>query len=142
MSKCTGLLSGIRRHLSPEGRCILNTFNTLGSREELVTRWSTPDESLDWETRTEGGRIACYARRLGIDSSPLVLHPELVYRVYRGDDLVEETFHRFVMRCYYPDELVARIRAEGFRVTATFGGYAGEEYGSGTELLVEFEAET
>jgi hypothetical protein len=53
---------------------------------------------------------------------------------------MEEVRHRFVMRCYYPDELVDRIRQEGFRITATFGGYAGEAYGApGTDQVVEFE---
>jgi SAM-dependent methyltransferase len=139
-SQVHGLFSGIRRHLRPGGRCILNTFNLLLSREELVTRWSSPDESLDWETAIEGGRVACFARRLGLQTDPLVLHPELVYRVYRGEELVDEISQRFVMRCYYPDELVARIREEGFNVTAMFGGYDGEAYGRGTELVVEFEA--
>jgi ubiquinone/menaquinone biosynthesis C-methylase UbiE len=136
-----GLFSVIRRHLRPRGRCILNTFNVVRSREELVTRWSTPAEDLDWEVPTEGGRVACYARRLGIQIDPLVLHPENVYRVYRGDEMVEEIVQRFVMRCYYADELLARIRDEGFHITAMFGGYEGEPYGSGAELVAEFQAE-
>jgi SAM-dependent methyltransferase len=141
-SQVQGLFSGIRRHLRPGGRCILNTFGLQRSREELIARWSIPEESVDWEVPIDGGRVACYARRLGIDLNPLVLHPELIYRVYRGDELIEEVRHRFVMRCYYPDELVDRIRGEGFRVTATFGGYDGEPYGApGTDQVVEFEAE-
>jgi SAM-dependent methyltransferase len=140
-SQVQGLFSGIRRHLRPGGRCILNTFGLQQSRAELIARWSTPEESLDWEVPIDGGRVACYARRLGIDVNPLVLHPELVYRVYRGDELIEEVRHRFAMRCYYPDELVDRIRGEGFRVTATFGGYDGQAYGTaGTDQVVEFEA--
>jgi SAM-dependent methyltransferase len=134
-----GLFSNIRRHLSPGGRCILNTFNLQRSPEELHTRWSTPQESLDWEVPIDGGRIVCIGRRSGIQMNPLVLHPELIYRVYRGDELLEESTYRFVMRCYYPDELVARIRDEGFHVTAMSGGYAGEAYGDGTELVVEFQ---
>jgi len=141
-SQVQGLFSGIRRHLRPGGRCILNTFGLQWSREELRARWSTPEESLDWEVPIDGGRVACYVRRLGIDLSPLVLHPELIYRVYRGDELIEEVRHRFVMRCYYPDELIDRIRSEGFRVMATFGGYDGEPYGApGTDQVVEFEVE-
>jgi hypothetical protein len=70
-----------------------------------------------------------------------VLRPELVYRSFQGDDLVEEAVLQIVMRCYYPDELLTRIRGERFRVMATFGGYAGEAYGQGNELVVEFAAE-
>jgi hypothetical protein len=72
--------------------------------------------------------------------NPLVLHPELVYRVYEGDDLIEEVTHRIVMRCYYPEELLDLIRTEGFRITATFGGYEGAPYGTpGTDQVVEFQ---
>ena len=137
-----GLFAGIRRHLRPEGRSILNTFGLQMSPEALLERWSSSEETLDWEVPIEGGRVACYARRLGIGLNPLVLRPELIYRVYRGDQLVEEVRHRFIMRCYYPDELIDRIRREGFRVTGTFGGYNGEPYGApGTDQVVEFEAE-
>ena len=135
-----GLFAGIRRHLRVGGRCILNTFGLQQSREDLLARWSSSVETLDWEVPVEGGKVACYARRLGIDMDPLVLHPELVYRVYQDDELVEEVSHRFAMRCYYPEELIERIRGEGFRVTAAFGGYNGESYGApGTEQVVEFE---
>jgi SAM-dependent methyltransferase len=136
-----GLFSNIRRHLRPGGRCILNTFNPQRSPEELLSRWSIPQEELDWEVQIDGGRVACFARRLGIQMNPLVLYPELIYRVYRGDEVLEEAACRFVMRCYYPDELLARIHEEGFHVTAMSGGYAGEAYGDGTELVVEFQAE-
>lgn len=141
-SQVDGLFAGIRRHLRPGGRCILNTFGLQMSRAELMARWSTPEETLDWEAPIDGGRVACYVRRLGIDANALVLHPELIYRVYRGDELIEEVRHRFVMRCYYPDELLDRIRGEGFRVTAVFGGYDGAAYGTpGTDQVVEFESE-
>lgn len=135
-----GLFSNIRRHLRPGGRCILNTFDPR-SPEELHSRWSAQQESLDWDVPIDGGRVTCVARRLGIQMNPLVLHPELIYRVYRGEELVEEAGYRFVMRCYYPDELLTRVRDEGFRVTAMSGGYAGEAYGDGTELVVEFQVE-
>jgi SAM-dependent methyltransferase len=137
-----GLFSGIRRHLRPGGRCILNTFGLQRTREELIARWSTPEESLDWEVEVEDGKVACYARRLGISIHPLVLRPELAYRVYRRGEMIEEVLHRFLMRCYYPDELVDMIQREGFRVTATYGGYDGAPYGTpGTDQVVEFEAE-
>ena len=141
-SQVRGLFSGIRRHLRPDGRCILNTFGLQVSREDLRARWTIPEESLDWETPIDGGKVACYIRRLGIDMNPLVLHPELVYRVYEGGDLIEEVTHRFVMRCYYPEELLDLIRTEGFRITATFGGYEGAPYGTpGTDQVVEFSCD-
>jgi hypothetical protein len=43
------------------------------------------------------------------------------------------------MRCYYPDEFTALITKHGFRVIERWGGYAGEPYGEGMELIVRFE---
>ena len=135
-----GLFAGIRKHLRADGRCILNTFHLNGTREEIIERWSNPEEYVEWEVPTEDGRIACVASRSGVQLEPLVLRPVLRHRRYRGDTLVEESLLRFVMRCYTPDQLVALVEAEGFRITDTFGGYAGEVYGQGTELVVEFDA--
>lgn len=52
--------------------------------------------------------------------------------------MLDEATLRIAMRCYYPDELVARIEAAGFQVTGRWGGYAGEVYGEGPELVVAF----
>jgi hypothetical protein len=41
------------------------------------------------------------------------------------------------MRCHYPDEFEALIRDHGFTVTNRWGGYRGETYGDGPELVVE-----
>jgi len=41
------------------------------------------------------------------------------------------------MRCWYPDDLLGRVAAEGFAITGAWGGYAGEPYGKGPELVVE-----
>jgi hypothetical protein len=42
------------------------------------------------------------------------------------------------MRCYYPDEFVQLIANQGFRVLQKWGGYNGESYGQGSELIVQF----
>jgi hypothetical protein len=42
------------------------------------------------------------------------------------------------MRCYYPDDLLNLIANEGFRVVSKWGGYAGEPYREGPELIVEY----
>lgn len=52
-----GLFTGIRRHLRPGGRCILNVFQPRGNPEALIARWSQPEESVDWEiTQTNFSR--------------------------------------------------------------------------------------
>ena len=42
------------------------------------------------------------------------------------------------MRCYYPDEFIQLIDGYGFQVIGKWGGYAGEPYGEGGELVVAF----
>ena len=42
------------------------------------------------------------------------------------------------MRCFYPDEFLDLIRSAGFTIAGSWGGYTGEPYGEGKELVVEF----
>ncbi len=70
----------------------------------------------------------------------LVLYPELVYRRYRGATLVDEAILGIAMRCYYPDELEQLILRHGFEIIRRWGGYAGERYGAGPELVLQFHA--
>ena len=42
------------------------------------------------------------------------------------------------MRCYYPDEFEQLITGHGFEIVHRWGGYAGEIYGEGPELVIEF----
>jgi SAM-dependent methyltransferase len=140
-SQVSGLFAGIREHLRPGGRCILNTFRIGRSLEDLIARWSSKQEEIDWEVARGNERFVCHACRAGIQLDPLVLRPVHTYRHYSGGTLVDEASLTFVMRCYDPDEFLALIRREGFRITETFGGYDGETFGEGNELVVEFEAE-
>jgi len=39
---------------------------------------------------------------------------------------------------FYPDEFLDLIRSAGFTIAESWGGYAGEPYGQGKELVVEF----
>ena len=64
--------------------------------------------------------------------------------VERGDitdfDL-RRTFYLF-MRCYYPEDFDKIIREHGFTIVNRWGGYAGEVYGKGSELVVQFKEGT
>jgi hypothetical protein len=73
-----------------------------------------------------------------MDREKLVLYPELVYRRYEEDKLVDEAVLRILLRCYYPEELLSLIAGQGFHIVNKWGGYAGEPYGEGPELIVEF----
>ena len=73
-----------------------------------------------------------------MDPERMVLYPELIYRSYRGNDLVEEAVLKIVMRCYYPEEFEELILKHGFKILNRWGGYSGEPYGEGSELVLEF----
>ncbi|HLJ54483.1 MAG TPA: hypothetical protein VKT77_05540, partial [Chthonomonadaceae bacterium] len=69
-----------------------------------------------------------------------VVYPEIVYRRYGKDGArVHEAELKIAMRFWYPDQLDALVTAHGYRVTSRWGGYAGEPWGDGNELVIEFE---
>ena len=133
-----GFFETVRTHLSPRGTCILNVFNPNRDPAALREEWVNPEEYPSWETQLEGGRVTCHGRNVRMDPGNMVLYPELIYRRYRGEELAEEVVLKVVMRCYYPEEFEGVIRNHGFRILNRWGGYSGELYGEGPELVIEF----
>jgi SAM-dependent methyltransferase len=133
-----GLFNCIRKHLAPSGMCILNVFRPFREPEEMRKLWAAPEERISWEIPVEGGRLVCYDRKAGIDAKKLILYPELIYRRYEGETLVEESLLKIVMRCYYPDTFERLITEHGFFIHNRWGGYEGEIYGQGPELVIQF----
>ncbi len=133
-----GLFRCIHKHLTPEGRCILNVFHPNRPREELLRTWVTDEEQFAWEVERGGERMTCHDARRRLVEDPLVLYPELIYRRWRADEMVDEVVLPIPMRVFYPDEFLDMIRSAGFPITGKWGGYAGEPYGQGNELVVEF----
>jgi SAM-dependent methyltransferase len=133
-----GLFRCIRKHLSQGGTCILNVFRPFFEPEDLKQQWVTKDENLSWEVTVEGGRLACYDRRVKMDAEKLILYPELIYRRYEGETLVDESVLKILMRCYYPDTFEKLIVKHGFAILNHWGGYEGEIYGQGPELVTQF----
>jgi len=133
-----GLFRCIHRHLAPEGRCILNAFHPYLPREELLLQWVTHQEKLAWETKHGEERVTCHDIRRRLAENPLIVYPELIYRRWRGEEMLEEVVLPIPMRVFYPNEFLDLIREAGFAITGSWGGYAGEHYGHGKELVVEF----
>jgi SAM-dependent methyltransferase len=133
-----GLFRCVRKHLSPAGTCILNVFKPNRAPEALRREWCTEEESFAWETFVEGTRISCHDRRPRMDPDNLVLYPELIYRRYEGEVLTGEAVLKIAMQCYYPEEFDKIILGHGFRIVDRWGGYEGEPYGEGPELVVQF----
>jgi len=135
-----GLLRCIRNHLAPGGTCILNVFRPFYTPDELRESWIRSEEQLNWEVPIEGGRVACYDRRPDLDEEKLALYPELIYRRFAGEVLVEQVVLKIVMRCYYPDTFEQLILDHGYTILNRWGGYEGEPYGQGPELVLQFGA--
>lgn len=135
-----GLFGCIGKHLAPGGTCVLNVFRPFYAPDELRKRWLAPGERLNWELPIEGGKVVCYDRRIQLDEQQLVLYPDLIYRRYEGTTLTEEVVLHLVMRCYYPEAFEKLITDHGFRIANRWGGYKGEAYGEGPELVLQFQA--
>lgn len=133
-----GLFRCVRTHLAAGGTCILNVFNPrYASAEALIAAWSQQVEELDWEDVTDTRVVTCHARKGKVRAQPLVIYPELVYRVHEGARQHEEVVFSLAMRCHFPDEFERLFSKHGFDVVERWGGYAAETYGAGPELVIQ-----
>lgn len=128
----------ISEHMAPHGAAIVTTYNPRGSREELMEKWSTPAEFDVWKKQDGADLIQHSVRYGGVREDPFTLYPDQIYRRFRSGELVEEKVSSPPMRVYYPDELVETIERAGFQVKNQWGGYHGEVFGDGPELVVRF----
>ena len=140
-AQVTGLMNTIREHLASGGQAILNAFNPSLPPEEMRQTWCRAEEQIDSESALpDGGRLVRSHRRPRLQSEPLVFYPELLYRHYGASgNLEEEAVLPIAMRCWYPAELEQLVTAHGFRITHRWGGYQGELWGEGPELVIQFE---
>ena len=88
----------------------------------------------------DGVRLRCEERWLRLDPDRHILYVELVYRRDVGGVWGEDAVLQIPRRCYTPHEFEQVIRDHGFRIVQRWGGYAGERYGEGPELVVQFNA--
>jgi len=135
-----GFFRCVRQHLAVGGTCILNVFRPKGDPDAIVQRMSTVEERLDWKMPTEDGQLACYEgihKPPARDAHKLIIYPRLIYRRY-GEGVLDEAILDIAMRVYYPSEFEHVIVNHGFKIINRWGGYAGEPYGEGGELVIEF----
>jgi SAM-dependent methyltransferase len=135
-----GLFDCIRRHLAPDGSCILNVFNPKRDPERMRREWCVDGEIFCWEMPVEGGKVIHHERRPRMEPGPLILYPELIYRRYENENLKDEAVLKIAMRCYYPNQFEKLIVEHGFQVMKRWGGYQSEAYGQGPELVIQFKA--
>jgi SAM-dependent methyltransferase len=134
-----GLFACISQHLAERGTCILNVFNPRYDRATMLWHWQRPYEDPGDQAVMPDGTVVRHCEyRKRIQADPLVIYPELIFRAYRDGELIDTTVLPIAMRCWYPDEFRALIQDAGFRIVNAWGGYDGERYNEGSELIVEF----
>lgn len=136
-----GLFSVIGNHLRSDGIAILNVFNPMFTQEEMRDKWISEDEKFCGETVLKNGdTLKLWDTRKDLDLENQVLHPEMIYRRYRDGELVHTHTNPICMRYWYPEQLTALIESHGFQIIEQWGGYEGEIYGDGPELVVAFRS--
>ncbi len=130
-----GFFKTVRNHLASGGSCIINTFNT---DPEILKKLQTGAENFDWEAKDGPYQITCSSWLRKIDLEKPTLYLDAIYRRYSAENLEEEVVGQIVLRCYYPNQLTEIIESHGFKVMGAWGGYSGEKYGEGSELVVKF----
>lgn len=135
-----GFFHTVSRHLNAHGVCILNVFFPRRDKATLQHTWCQPNEVLQWEkTLDDGTRVVHTEEYKIIDREKMILYPKLIYRRYRDAQLFEEFIQPIAMRVYYPEEFTSLVKAHGFSISERWGGYAGEVYGVGPELVLKFQ---
>ncbi len=135
-----GLMRCIARHLAPGGEAILNTFCPRGGFEELKAFWDSRDGRKPTWSQPDGNdtvEMTDICTRYSED--PLIVYPELNYRRYDASGAwIDEAVLKIAMRVWFPDELLALIESHGFEIIERLGGYEGEPWREGSELVVAF----
>ena len=133
-----GAFNCIRNHLNPDGTCILNVFQPWPV-DRIKESWGEKTEKFCWKKSYDEGYVTCHERKEYFDSQRLILYPESIYRYYIDEQLIETLTQKICMRLYYPDQFKKLIKEKGFSIIYCWGGYDGEPYGKGNELIVQFK---
>jgi SAM-dependent methyltransferase len=133
--------ASIRENLRKDGRCILNVFKPFATDAEGVrSKWEMmkQDRKL-WEIEIQDSKVVCYDRITRVHPQKLICYPTLTYEVVENGRIIDKAELNISMRCYFPDEFIDIIEANGFKIDEKWGGYSLEEYGEGSELVVKFK---
>lgn len=130
----------IARHLAPGGEAILNTFGPRSGPDGIKEFWESRDGSEPTWSQPDGEDTVVLTEKCNrYRDEPLTVYPELTYRRSNAaGEHIDEATLRIAMRVWYPDELIALIESHGFEITDRFGGYEGEPWCKGSELVVAF----
>ncbi len=126
-------LNCMKRHLAPEGLCIIDLFAVAP-----FNRWLDDyEERIDWRRKDpETGDEIVRARIAGgCDTRKQIIRPTTVYYVNHADGETERIEDRFSLRYYFQHQMEAVLIASGFEIIEEFGDYLGAPIGAGAEQL-------
>lgn len=135
-SAVTGFFATVRRHLAPGGTAVINAFHPY---TDVFDRWEEwAEEAVNWERPYRDGVLKCSERVAGYNRDRFTFRPQIRYRYYVDDTLVDEALLDLHMRAYWPDDFRQIVLDHGFRIVNQWGGFEGEEYEYGAELVLQF----
>jgi ubiquinone/menaquinone biosynthesis C-methylase UbiE len=134
----SSFLGAMARHLTPGGRGIVTALRPEKDPRNFEAAWTSRTERLAWEVDTPEGLVQCFHADSSADATRMVASWTLRYRRSSGGAVVDEAILPVTFRFFHPEELLRAVEAAGLVVTGTWGGYAGEDYAYGPELIVEF----
>lgn len=130
----------VRFHLAENGKCILNVFKPFAETEnEVRKKWDTMKVNRKaGESDFKSAKIVCYERISNVHPVKFICYPTITYELYKKDKLVDKVEINIPMRCYSPGDFIKIIEDNGFIIEEKWGGYSGEVYGKGPELVAKF----
>ena len=108
----------VKKHLSENGRFLIEIFNP--SFEILMRQ---PDKLYP---QSNPGNVRVDSK-ISYDKATQINHIELIFYNEAGN---EETVLHFKMRQFFPQEIDALLKYNGFRVEQKFGNYVEEKFNS------------
>lgn len=126
-----GMFRSVAGVLGPGGSLVLTAARF---RPELDETWPPGSEIHCWRVARDGTAVTCRATKRSVDGR--VEDLRLVYDVLPEGAEPRRVAVDLALRRYRAAELEAVVAANGFRVTGRWGGYEGEEWGEGPELVV------
>jgi SAM-dependent methyltransferase len=132
-AQVAGCLACVRRHLAPGGSLVLDAFRP---DPLLLESWAVAAEEPCWEVEDGNLEITCHVQGLGVDRGRQVQRLRLIYRQYVEGVFDQGATVELALRYYAPEQLIARVEEAGLEVVERWGGYRGEPWGAGPELLL------
>ena len=122
----------MKESLSPDGRVAFDVLHP-------DLRWLSRDPNKRWAKTTfkhpVSGRRYIYTTNTAYDPVTQIAYVRIYYMEADTTPAREHVIH-LAHRQFFPAELHDLVERSGFRVTARFGGFAGEPFGEDSESQV------